>query len=139
MTKGEVLAIYQESFKHSIDSPSSIHSSLAEELSEAVDPQVEHLHGVALVRDLGEEPQRGPADDEELEVLPRLLLEELGLRELGLLGEGVAVLDERRHHGLPARARVPHGLDLLPGELLRGVLVHDVPVVLDCARGLVTL
>ena len=134
------MSIYQEVFRLVFLSiQSKQHSSLAEELSKAVHPQVEHLHGVALVRDLSEEPKRGPPDDEELEVLPRLLLEELGLRELGLLGEGVAVLDERRHHGLPARARVPHGLDLLPGELLRGVLVHDLPVVLDCARGLITL
>ena len=55
-------------------------SSLAQQLREAVHPQVEHPHGVALVRDLREEPQRRPTDDEELEVLPRLLLEELGLR-----------------------------------------------------------
>ena len=53
-----------------------------DDLREWVDPEVHDLDGVVLVGDLHEEAEGGPAHLEELEVLLRLLLQELGLEKM---------------------------------------------------------
>ena len=92
---------------------------LAQHLGQRILPHVEYLCRIRLVLDLHEQPDAGPPDDQVLKVLLGLLLEELCLRELGLLLECLAVLDQGGDHVSADPALLLHRLNVILGQLLR--------------------
>ena len=101
-----------------------------QDLSKCVNPQVEELHGIGSVVDLHKQPDGGLAHHDVVVILLRFLLQKLGLRELGLLLERLAVLDQLFHNLLTGHSLLSHVNDLLLGQFLRVHFIFEVSIVL---------